>query len=246
MNKRTILLVALVVLSMVGAASANGAATAGSGNPALTTAGDDYAILSEAQDHDIVSIADVTLQPGTTTTVPIRLLNSTDVGGITVTLTFNPSVVNVLTGVAGVFDSNSSLDYSNVSDGVMRVTGVKFGEDMTGDLTIATVTLKAVGTSGSCELGLSAELSNRIGGDVLPTIDNGTFTISGRTSGDVDTHECLDARDVSYLAKHVAEIPGYETLYGDGDVDTHEGLDARDVSYLAKHVAEIPGYETLY
>ena len=76
---------------------------------------------------------------------------------------------------------------------------------------------------------------------------NADFTvIGGRANGDVDTHEGLDARDVSYLAKHVAEIPGYGTLYGDGDVDTHEGLDARDVSYLAKHVAEIPGYGTLH
>jgi len=178
MNKRTILLVALVVLSMVGAASANEAATAGYRNPSLNTAGGDYAILSEAQDHDIVAIANVTLQPGTTTNVPIRLLNSTGVGGITVTLTFDPLVVNVTTGVAGVFDSNSSLDYSNVSDGVMRVTAMKFGEDLTGDLTIATVTLGAVGTSGSCELGLSAELSNRTGGAVPPSTNNGTFTIS--------------------------------------------------------------------
>ena len=69
---------------------------------------------------------------------------------------------------------------------------------------------------------------------------------TGRACGDVDTHEGLDARDVTYLAKHVAEISGYETLYGDGDVDTHEGLDARDVTYLAKHVAEISGYETLH
>jgi len=176
MNKRTILLVALVVLSMVGAASANEATEFK--NPSLNIAGDGDMVLTEAQDHDIVSIANVTLQPGTTTTVPIQLLNSTGVGGITVTLTFNSSIVTVTTGVAGVFDSNASLDYSNVSDGVMRVTGVKYGADLTGDLTIATVTLEAVGASGSCELGLSAELSNRTGGDVTPTMNNGTFTIS--------------------------------------------------------------------
>jgi hypothetical protein len=72
------------------------------------------------------------------------------------------------------------------------------------------------------------------------------FGEDGRVCGDVDTHEGLDARDVAYLAKHVAEISGWETLYGDGDVDTHEGLDARDVAYLAKHVAEISGWETLH
>ena len=176
MNKQTILLVALVVLSLVSAASANEATEFK--NPSLNIAGDDDMVLTEAQDHDIVSIANVTLQPGTTTTVPIQLLNSTGVGGIAVTLTFNPSIVNVTTGVAGVFGSNASFDYSNVSDGVMRVTAMKDGEDLTGDLTLATVTLEAVGVSGSCELGLFAELSNKTGGDVTPTMNNGTFTIS--------------------------------------------------------------------
>jgi hypothetical protein len=64
--------------------------------------------------------------------------------------------------------------------------------------------------------------------------------------GDVDPNEGLDARDVTYLACHVAGISGYETLYGDGDVDPNEGLDARDVTYLACHVAGISGYETLH
>ena len=75
---------------------------------------------------------------------------------------------------------------------------------------------------------------------------NAEFDVTGeRTSGDVDTNEGLDARDVAYLACHVAGISGYEELHGNGDVDTHEGLDARDVAYLACHVAGISGYEEL-
>jgi hypothetical protein len=76
---------------------------------------------------------------------------------------------------------------------------------------------------------------------------NAEFNVTGgRSSGDVDPNEGLDARDVAYLACHVAGISGYETLYGNGDVDPNEGLDARDVAYLACHVAGISGYETLY
>ncbi|MEA1908205.1 MAG: hypothetical protein U9N43_04150 [Euryarchaeota archaeon] len=176
MNKRTIILVALVVLSMVGAATANEAA--GYENLFLNIDGDNYMTLAEAQDRDIVSIANVTLQPGATTTVPIQLLNSTGVGGIAVTLTFNPLIVNVTTGVVGDFNDNFNLDCSNISDGVVRVTCTTSGQDLTGDLNIATITLEAVGASGSCELGLSAELSNRTGGDVPPTTNNETFTIS--------------------------------------------------------------------
>ena len=188
MNKRTIILVALVVLSMVGAASANEAT--GYENLSLID-GNGYMMIAEAHDYDIVSIADITLQPGATTTVPIQLLNSTGVGGIAVTLTFDPLIVNVTAGVAGDFGSNSSLDYSNASDGVLRVTAVQFGDDLTGDLTIATITLEAVGASGSCELGLSAELSNRTGGDVPPTTSNGTFTISTQYDSADTNQNCV-------------------------------------------------------
>ena len=243
---------------------------------------------------NIVTIEDVTLAPGTTTDVPIRLLNSSGVGGVTVTLTFDPSIVNITNIIVGDFDGIFIPDYSDVDTGTLLINCMASGEDMTGDLTIATITLEAVGTSGSCELGLSADLSTKSGNTVPSSTNDGTVTVNADNlidrydidndgiiskdeaitaisdyfddkiskddvlevlivyfeddvdtyEGDVDTHKGLDARDVSYLAKHVAEIPGYDTLYGDGDVDTHEGLDARDVSYLAKHVAEIPGYET--
>lgn len=189
MNKRTIILIALVVLSMVGAASANEAT--GYENPSLDIDGDGYMILAEAQDHDIVSIADITLQPGATTTVPIQLLNSTGVGGIAVTLTFDPLIVNVTTGVVGNFNDNFNLDFSNISDGVMRVTCTKSGPDLIGDLTIATITLEAVGASGSCELGLSAELSNKTGGNVTPTTNNGTFTISTQYDSADTNQNCV-------------------------------------------------------
>jgi hypothetical protein len=73
-----------------------------------------------------------------------------------------------------------------------------------------------------------------------------TVTDTDRACGDVDPNEGLDARDVAYLACHVAGISGYETLCGDGDVDPNEGLDARDVAYLACHVAGISGYGALH
>ena len=129
-------------------------------------------------DANIVSIANVTLPYGSTQDVPIRLLNSTGVGGVNVTLTFNKSIVNTTTAVVGDFTDNFNVDYSNVSDGVLRVTCMKSGQNLTGDLTIATVTLHAVAASGTCGLNLSAELVMANGSDVLSTVDNGTFTIN--------------------------------------------------------------------
>jgi len=64
-----------------------------------------------------VTIEDVTLQPGATQEVPIRLLGSTGVGGVAVTLTFSPSVANVTSVVAGDFDDLFTPDYSGVNNG---------------------------------------------------------------------------------------------------------------------------------
>ena len=139
----------------------------------------------EDQDHDIVTIADVTLAHGATTDVPIQLVNSTGVGGATVTLTFDPLIVNTTNVVAGDFDSIFSPDYSDVSTGTLRITCTKLGADLIGDLTIATVTLNAVGTSGSCALGLSAELTEAGGAAVPSSVDNSIFTISGTVFGSV-------------------------------------------------------------
>jgi PGF-pre-PGF domain-containing protein len=129
---------------------------------------------------NVVTIEDVTLQPGATQNVPIRLLNSTGVGGSMVTLTFNQSIVTVTSAVAGDFDIFTP-DYSNVSDGVLRVTCTKSGQDLIGDLTLATIALAAVGTSGSCELGLYAELTEADGDNVPSRTVNGTFTVVDTT-----------------------------------------------------------------
>lgn len=66
-----------------------------------------------------------------------------------------------------------------------------------------------------------------------------------RECGDVDQYCGLDVRDAAYLARHIAEIPGYEVLYGNGDVDGKVDLDVRDAAHLARYIAEIPGYESL-
>jgi len=146
----------------------------------------------------------------------------------------------------------------NVSDDPQTFTAVCYN-DTTGTtpLTGITVTWESSNTTvGTVDpaSGASTTFTALANGTTTITAtaqgksDTVTVTVGAaeRACGDVDTHEGLDGRDVSYLAKHVAGISGYETLHGDGDVDTHEGLDGRDVSYLAKHVAGISGYETLH
>ena len=135
-------------------------------------------VTAASPNTNIVSIANVTLPYGSTQTIPILLLNSTGVGAGQVILTFNESIVNTTNVVAGDFDSVFLVDYSNVSNGTLRITSMEAGANLTGDRTIATVTLHAVNASGSCELGLYAELSDKVGTPVPSNVSNGTFTIN--------------------------------------------------------------------
>jgi len=139
-----------------------------------------------------------------------------------------------------------SINGFSGDDSIVIVTfRVKGTSDVITQLIMSNVSANETATCDPCNSTTVFDNSSYPG--IPIEVVNAEFNVTGgRTSGDVDTHEGLDARDVTYLAKHVAEIAGYETLYGNGDVDTHEGLDARDVTYLAKHVAEIAGYETLY
>jgi len=144
-----------------------------------------------------VTIEDVTLQPGATQEVPIRLLGSTGVGGVVVTLAFSPSIVNVTSVVAGDFNGMFTTDYSGVNNGVLKVMSMKSGQDLTGDLIIATITLGAVGDGGSCELGLHADLTDQSGHAVTSSMANGTLTVGSdaATTDDVTNESTFEGGD---------------------------------------------------
>jgi hypothetical protein len=65
-------------------------------------------------------------------------------------------------------------------------------------------------------------------------------------TGDINGNDAVTLADAIYLAKHVAGMSGYETLYADGDINGNDAVTLADAIYLAKHVAGMSGYETLY
>ena len=170
---------------------------------------------------------DVTFTTETTPSLSVTAAPTSVTANTSTDVTF--TVTSEGTAVSGtpVVGATVTLSGAGVSESGTTVAG-------------GTVTI-AVNATGAGTITVTATKTGYADATVTVT----AVSESGRVCGDVDTNVGLDARDVSYLAKHVAEITGYETLHGDGDVDTNEGLDARDVSYLAKHVAEITGYETL-
>ena len=65
---------------------------------------------------------------------------------------------------------------------------------------------------------------------------SGTYN-TGDFSGDFTT----DAWDITYLARHIAGIFGYEILHS-GDISGDSAVDAWDITYLARAIAGVPGY----
>ena len=67
-----------------------------------------------------------------------------------------------------------------------------------------------------------------------------TITVPSRL-GDFSGDGTTDAWDITYLARHIAGILGYETLYSD-DISGDGVVDVWDCTYLARAIAGIPGY----
>ena len=60
--------------------------------------------------------------------------------------------------------------------------------------------------------------------------------------GDFSGDGGVDAWDITYLARSITGIPGYDTL-SSGDVSGDGVVDAWDCTYLARAIAGVPGYE---
>lgn len=93
--------------------------------------------------------------------------------------------------------------------------------------------------------GMDVELDDvdgAITGDDALTPDTGELP----QTGDINNDDYVRLSDAIYLAKHVAGMSGYETIYADGDINNDGYVKLSDAIYLAKHVAGMSGYETLY
>jgi adhesin/invasin len=127
-----------------------------------------------------ISIQDITVPPGGSATIPIMITNVTDVGVAAIEFSFNPSVVHVTAVTDSQFDvCDPTID--NVT-GEFEIAGVQFwSSGLNGNVRLANVTLKAVGTVGqSSPLNLTINELTTVGPpsqNIPADVDNGTFTI---------------------------------------------------------------------
>jgi hypothetical protein len=94
-----------------------------------------------------VSIGDITLAPGATATLPIMIDEAAmNISAAQINLTYDPTVVQV-TAVVG----NPQWDdffCNDTIDGERRMTGYRWGSELTPPVKFADVTVKAIGNPG--------------------------------------------------------------------------------------------------
>jgi hypothetical protein len=69
-----------------------------------------------------------------------------------------------------------------------------------------------------------------------------TVSAEAGLKGDVNDDGFVNVGDVTYLARYLAEWPGYTTTTEAADVNDDGFVNVGDVTYLARYLAEWPGY----
>ena len=190
-----------------------------------------------------VNISDAQASVGDTITssIYIDVNDPSGLSGATIRLTFDTSVVNVISVANTDFDM--LVQNINNSAGLVTMVAAQTGSAGTrqGAIKFVDVTLIAVGNvSESSPLNLEVvTIKNNDGVNTPYQISNGTFVIG--INGDFSGNYITDAWDITYLARHIVGIVGYETL-SSGDISGDGVVDVWDVTYLARAIAGISGY----
>ncbi len=105
-------------------------------------------------------------------------------------LTFDSNVANVTCATEGDFTGYFGFNGRSAADGWVTINTFATATDLTGDLTVAYVTLVAVGEAGAASpLNLEIlEMADQDGGAVSGTVSDGSFTISVDTSPPIVTN----------------------------------------------------------
>ena len=127
-----------------------------------------------------VSISNIFVKPDENAVAQIMINNVTNLGVADINLTFDPSVVHVVSATNSEFDFFNPV--INNSTGVVRAGGMDYGDGLNGNVRLAEITLKAVGNHGEASaLNISINELKEAGAIETPipaTVDEGTAFIN--------------------------------------------------------------------
>jgi hypothetical protein len=133
--------------------------------------------ITQASATTIVSIANLSSQPGDTVTTPVLISDVQNYGTGTISITYNPSVVHV-TGAAGGPESTVTSWNVDNTTGIVRISAWNIA-GVSGDLVFANINFNAVGSAdSSTPLNLAiTTLKDTDYTDIPATVNNGSFSI---------------------------------------------------------------------
>ena len=170
---------------------------------------------AENSGYCYVGIENLTVKPDEEVTVPIILYNSPGVGCCGVKISYDTETVLAIDATEGDFTSYFDFNALYADDGWVTINTYIRCMNLSGDLVVANITLKAVGNVGDSSL-LSLEIlavADQYGYNVPTGTDDGTFTIEPLPcEWDLDDDRDVDGSDLAIFAD------GYGTSYDKGDL----------------------------
>jgi hypothetical protein len=191
-----------------------------------------------------ISIGSATTPPNSTITIPISVANVTNISGISFYMLYNSSVVAVSSVSANesFVGSSITLNIDNPNGNTNIVLTNSNLISAPAETPVIDIAFNITGGSGSST---SLDLQNVEFSDVLLNPYTPAVVVDGQITvgikGDFSGDGITDAWDITYLARSIAGIPGYETLYSD-DISGDGVVDIWDCTYLARAIAGVPGY----
>jgi len=187
--------------------------------------------------------------PGGTVNLTIDT-NTAFLGGATIDLIFDPTVVEVVAGENSAFNTLTvNTNYAHFGSFMQIARFVAYqedadGVDATGGVVVAEVKLIAVGsTMEESHLQLQVVTLKDNEGDIVPSFlgENDSIAIVGGI-GDASRDGVVDAYDCVVIARAIAGFPDYSIDHSTMDVSGDHMADVWDCTYLARHLAGDPEF----
>jgi len=183
-----------------------------------------------------ISIADANAQSGYDTTTQIAINNMTNFGAATVTLSYDPDVVQIADIKAGdvgtpTANINNIAGTATISAYITTATGPD------SPITFANLELLAVGSNGeTSSLTLTiTTLTDADGGHVSATPLSGTFTVYG-LRGDADNDGKVDVVDAMFIAQYAVGNRDASTLnMANADANLDGDINVVDAMFIAQY-----------
>ena len=183
-----------------------------------------------------ISIADASASSNHTTTTPITINNMTNFGAATVTISYNPTVVQITNITAG----DVGTPIANINNTAGTATMVAYVSTVTGPnspITFANLELLAVGNNGETSpLTLTiTTLTDADGTPISATAESGVFTISG-LRGDANDDGLVNVVDAMFVAQYAVGNRDASTLnMANADANLDGDVNVVDAMFIAQY-----------